>query len=529
MNIRKLIKYKLIIIAFLLLVINNVSYAGHINADSMNYYFQQSYRYYSHDSNDYALKAIQKTIYYADTLKNKDVLGKIFGLQGYILLSQGVSSRALASFGKSKNLGIEINESELILAGYHGLGRTYIVINDFDNAKKNLEMGLIYARKSKKIGAEAVMYNALGMLEDSKKNYSGAISNFKQFLRIAKYRVDTVSMIYAYVNLSEIYLSKNDFDSSYYYIRFAEELNSYKNDAQATASIYGNYGNIAFKRHNYKKSIDYLNSSMKICFDNNFSEFITSNYYSLIENYKAIHNLDKAIEMYNDLDHYKDSIHEINDKRKYAAIHSQIMLKEKEAQAKFWEQRYKNRNIILILSVALTFVVVVLLIILFRIYRNNKTKYKHDRKNFSDTIDEKNRELVTRIISEKQHDSFLELINESINEISDRNSIEDVKQSLQALKSKIAVKGQITDNWEGFKIQFQKVHPDFFNSLLKIQANLTQNELRMCAYIKMNMSTKEIANILNISDRSIQTSRYRLKKKLNLSQEIDLTTYIQAI
>ena len=51
----------------------------------------------------------------------------------------------------------------------------------------------------------------------------------------------------------------------------------------------------------------------------------------------------------------------------------------------------------------------------------------------------------------------------------------------------------------------------------------------MCAYIKMNMSTKEIANILNISDRSIQTSRYRLKKKLNLDPKIDLTTYIQAI
>jgi len=529
MYFRKKFNFSTIILTLLVLVGSKVSYAEHINADSMKYYYKLSYRYYTHDSNEYSMKAIQKTIYYSDTIVDKAVLGKMYGLQGYIFLSQGVISRSLTSFAKSKNLGIEVDNDELILAGYHGMGRTYIVINEFDKAKENLEMGLVYAKKTKRLGAEAVMYNALGMLEDSKGNYKNAISNFKHFLKIASFRNDTVSMIYAYVNLGEIYFNKNDYDSSTYYIQFAEKLNSIKNDPQATASIYGNYGNLAFKRHNYQKSIDYLNSSMKISFDNDFSEFITKNYYSLIDNYKAIHDFGKAMEIYNELDHYKDSIHEINDKRKYAAIHSQIVLKEKEAQAKFWKQRYRNRNIILLLSIALTIVVVVLLAILFRIYRSDKTRFLLDRKSFSDTIDEKNRELVTSIISEKQNDNFMELINESLNEISDRKSIDDVKQSLQDLKRKIALKGQITNNWEGFKIQFQKVHPEFFNLLLKVQANLTQNELRMCAYIKMNMTTKEIANILNISDRSIQTSRYRLKKKLNLNSEIDLTTYLQAI
>jgi len=529
MHFRKQFKFSTIILTLLILVGSKVSYAEHINADSMKYYYKLSYRYYTHDSNEYSMKAIQKTIYYSDTIVDKAVLGKMYGLQGYIFLSQGVISRSLTSFAKSKNIGIEVDNDELILAGYHGMGRTYIAINDFDNAQKNLEMGLVYAKKTKMIGAEAVMYNALGMLEDSKEDYTASIYNFTQFLNIAISREDTVSMIYAYVNLGEVYLIIDSFDSAYYYINLADKLNNYKKNVQAAASIYGNYGNLAFKRQNYQKSIDYLNSSMKICFDNNFSEFITENYYTLIENYKAINNFGKAIDVYNQMDHYKDSIHEINDKRKYAAIHSQIVLKEKEAQAKFWEQRYRNRNIILLLSIALTLVVVILLAILFRIYKSDKTRFKIDRKSFSDTIDEKNRELVTSIISKKQNDSFMELINESLNEISDRKSIDDVKQSLQDLKRKITLKGQITNNWEGFKIQFQKVHPEFFNLLLKVQSNLTQNELRMCAYIKMNMSTKEIANILNISDRSIQTSRYRLKKKLNLNPEIDLTTYIQAI
>jgi len=524
----KLMAYKILLTTILVLV-SIISYANHSNADSLSYYNNLAYRYYSNDSSDNAIIAIHKALYYSDTTNNKKRMGHLYGLKGYILLSQGAAARALRSFAKTKNIGIEINNNSLIVAGYHGLGKTYIAIKEYDKAKKDLELGLKYASENNFIGAEAIFYNALGILEDSRGNTAKAISNFEEFLRISKERDDTLSEIYAYVNLGEIYLIIDLLDSAHHYIQLADNLNKYVQNNQAKASIFGNYGGLAYKKQNYEKSIALINKSLKISFDNNFSEFITDNYYSLIENYKALHNIDKAMEIYDSLDHYKDSIHNINDARKYAAIHSQNSIDEKEAQAKLWEQRFKNRNIILILSIALTVVFIVLLIILYKVYNSNRIQFRNDRKNFSDTIDEKNRELVTRIITESQHSSFMESINQSINEISKHKSIDEVKNSLHSLKSNIAVKEQINNNWDSFKIQFKQVHPNFFNSLVQKQANLTQNELRMCAYIKMNMSTKEIANILNISDRSIQTNRYRLKKKLNLSPQTDLITYIQAI
>ncbi len=527
-------KYKFYTILTALLItlttaIHTPSYAKENASDSLSYYFSMAFNYYRNDSNKKASIAIQKALKYSGENNKSLEIGKLHSLKGYILLSRGATPDALESFSKAKSIGIEINNPELIIAGYHGMGRTYIVLEDLEKAKENLELGLESAKKNKLLLAKAVLYNAIGILEISRNNFIPALYNFNEYLKISISNSDSLSMVYANVNIGEAYLKMDITDSAFIYINRANNLNKSVNNAQATASIYSNYGSLAYKNKDYKKSIELINRSLTVSFDNNFSEFIIDNYYMLIDDYKALHNVEKAVYVFNKLDHYKDSIHKINDAKKYAAIHSQSILKEKEAQAKFWEQKYKNRNIILFLSSALIVVLVVLFVILFKVSNSNKTKYKDDTQSLSEIIDEKNRELVTRIISEKEHTGFVELINKSLSSISDKTSIEDVKKDLQSLKREITIKEQITSNWDSFKIQFQKVHPNFFNSLLEKEPKLTQNELRMCAYIKMNMSTKEIANILNISDRSIQTSRYRLKKKLSLTPNTDLIAYIQAI
>ena len=527
-------KYKLytiitVLIIALTTIIHTPSFAKENASDSLSYYFSMALNYYRNDSNKKASIAIQKAIKYSGENNKSLKIGKLHSLKGYILLSRGATPDALESFSKAKSIGIEINNPELIIAGYHGLGRTYIVLEDIEKAKENLELGLASAKKNKLILAKAVLYNAIGILEISRNNFIPALYNFNEYLKISISNSDSLSMVYAYVNIGEAYLKMDIIDSALIYINKANILNKSLNNAQATASIYGNYGSLAYKNKEYKKSIELINKSLTISFDNNFSEFIIDNYYMLIDDYKALHNVEKAISVFAKLDHYKDSIHQINDEKKYTAIHSQSILKEKEAHAKFWKQKYKNRNIILFLSSALIVVLIVLFIILFKVYNSNKIKYKDETQNLSEIIDEKNRELVTRIISEREHTDFVEIINKSLSNIGEKTSIDDVKKDLQSLKKDITIKEQITNNWDSFKIQFQKVHPNFFNSLLEKEPNLTQNELRMCAYIKMNMSTKEIANILNISDRSIQTSRYRLKKKLSLTPNTDLIAYIQAV
>ncbi|MBE0661105.1 MAG: tetratricopeptide repeat protein [Bacteroidales bacterium] len=74
----------------------------------------------------------------------------------------------------------------------------------------------------------------------------------------------------------------------------------------------------------------------------------------------------------------------------------------------------------------------------------------------------------------------------------------------------------LSDQWEEFKIHFESIHKSFFENLRKMNGCLTQNDMQMCAYIKLNLSTKEISRLMNITPESVNTHRYRLRKKLRL-------------
>ncbi len=83
-------------------------------------------------------------------------------------------------------------------------------------------------------------------------------------------------------------------------------------------------------------------------------------------------------------------------------------------------------------------------------------------------------------------------------------------------------------DWEVFEESFNRVHDDFFKRLMHDFPDLTPGDLRLAAYLKMNLSSKEIAPLLNISVRGVENKRYRLRKKLELPEEANLTEYIMA-
>ena len=102
------------------------------------------------------------------------------------------------------------------------------------------------------------------------------------------------------------------------------------------------------------------------------------------------------------------------------------------------------------------------------------------------------------------------------------NSPYSFKKLLKKLDNSIVLK----DEWEVFENNFSQVHDEFFERLKAQHPKLTPKDLKICAYIKMNLSSKEIAPLMNISARGVETHRYRLKKKLNLENDISVTDYL---
>ncbi len=123
----------------------------------------------------------------------------------------------------------------------------------------------------------------------------------------------------------------------------------------------------------------------------------------------------------------------------------------------------------------------------------------------------------------KKNESLQELKKELMIHKSGFDNHFSFKKLLSKIDSSISQK----DEWNVFEYNFNQVHEEFFNQLKKEFPELTHKDLKICAYIKMNLTTKEIAPLLNISTRGVETHRYRLKRKLNLENDNSLTTFLR--
>ena len=107
----------------------------------------------------------------------------------------------------------------------------------------------------------------------------------------------------------------------------------------------------------------------------------------------------------------------------------------------------------------------------------------------------------------------------------DEPSITKLKQLNAAIKSKL----DLSDDWDQIKVHFEKVHPEFFIRIKDDYPDLTVNDLKLCAYSKLKFSNKEIGRLLNINTSSVQVSRYRLKRKMNLPEEINFDDFVHGL
>lgn len=113
-------------------------------------------------------------------------------------------------------------------------------------------------------------------------------------------------------------------------------------------------------------------------------------------------------------------------------------------------------------------------------------------------------------------------LKKALKKIKDPTALVQVRQLMKTLDSEF----NSDQDWEQFELHFDQVHENFLKRLRSSYPQLTPKDLRMCAYLRMNLSTKEIAPLMNISVRGVEISRYRLRKKFDLSREDNLIDFL---
>jgi DNA-binding CsgD family transcriptional regulator len=128
-----------------------------------------------------------------------------------------------------------------------------------------------------------------------------------------------------------------------------------------------------------------------------------------------------------------------------------------------------------------------------------------------------------------QKSEMLLTIKDKLKRISQISNDPKIKPEITELIKNIEKDTLIDKDWEKFEIYFNNIHDRFTQILKENFPILTANDIKMCAYLRMNLSTKEIASILNISVRGVEISRYRLRKKMSLENGVNLTEYLSKL
>jgi DNA-binding CsgD family transcriptional regulator len=139
-------------------------------------------------------------------------------------------------------------------------------------------------------------------------------------------------------------------------------------------------------------------------------------------------------------------------------------------------------------------------------------------------LDFKNKELTTNVMYLLKKNEFISAISDKL-----KNTNQGQKTDNETVINNVISeldKSITQDTWTEFEVRFQEVHVDFYNSLSRQFPGLTPNELRLCAFLRLNMTSKEISAITYQSAESLKAARYRLRKKLGLDRDENLIAYL---
>jgi ligand-binding sensor domain-containing protein/DNA-binding CsgD family transcriptional regulator len=157
---------------------------------------------------------------------------------------------------------------------------------------------------------------------------------------------------------------------------------------------------------------------------------------------------------------------------------------------------------------------------------NEQQLMKLRNEQLSMDVSEKSKELAISTMSLIKKDELLTLIKEDLKKSSDDASTRSIKSIINNTINKNV---SVDNAWSVFKEAFDSADKDFLKKVKQAHPALTPNDLRLCAYLRLNLSSKEIAPLLNISVRSVEIKRYRLRKKMDLPHEMGLVEYILSI
>lgn len=363
---------------------------------------------------------------------------------------------------------------------------------------------------------------ALQSLEEHEK----AINIYKEGITTAKSNKYKGREAVIWSNMGNSYYELKDYTNAKKCFWTAIGLYKSLDNSLEMSSTFTNLGKLYNKTKQLDSALLYLNKSIKIADSTNFLKVSTNARLHRSKTFKKLRNYERAMQDYELYSKLKDSMFNETKSKQIEELHTIYDTEKKEQQIKIQKNEIallsatneKNNLKLMLLALGL----VLALVAAYALYLRNKSNALAKEKAESD-LAFKTKELTTQALHLAKKNEVLNDLKQKAKAFkADANADPGYQMLIQTINFDL----QDDNNWEKFARYFEQVHTDF-NTKAQLQfPNITKNDLRLMALMKMNLSSKEIANILNISPDSIKKARHRLRKKMGLDPHESLEAIV---
>lgn len=468
-----------------------------------------------------AVSYIEEALQVAEKIEDFQGLAESYINYGKMLFGVDNTIKSAEYYFNALSIGEETGDEKVIATAKNYIATVYISLQDYNVAHEYLLDAIELNRKNSEENLLAANYNNIGMVYLARDNYSTALEYFFMSLDINQ-KLDNRDWISNnYGNIGTTYSKMNN-PKAVDYFNKRIELKQELEDETGIASGYEMLSGYYLGQKMWDDAIGPLNIALEISLEEKSWDLAASCLNMLSQVHRTLGDYQQAYETHVRYDAMVDSTKKDELTRIVASLELEHQYEKEQKKLEEIESQRRLRNYIIVSSLLAAMIILILLV------RNQKGKISRtqlEKKLLEEELEHKNRELTTNMLYLLRKNELIECISDKL--IGLRKNLK--KENQHVIQTVISDLRSNLDNnvWEEFEIRFKDVHGSFYDDLQRDFPDLTVGEKRLCAFLRLDMSTKEISAITGQSISSLEVARTRLRKKLHISNtQIGLSQFL---
>ena len=476
-----------------------------------------------------AIQTLQQVINTAQQMNDTLLLARAYSNLATASMRQGNTGIGLKYYFQSLDYNEKMHDTSGTILTLTNIASAQAQHKDRESAIQTINKALAMAEQVKDSSRISLCYTVMG-------NIYSRIDKRKALLCLQKVEAmkqshSTVQQIANWVNMGSIYIDIKEFEHAERYLFKALELAQHTEIKTSCASVYEKLSVLYLAVGDFQKASDYAQKTIDLATEIGQKVLLASAHKQMSDIFVAKDDYKQAFTHYVTHKELNDSVYSDKNLQKIAFLKNdyefsqeRAELKRKKAEIQLLADKQKQTiQFLLVIS----FLVIVIAIMLFRWGRLKKLMLSHQIESISSELDSNRKDIAVaqlKLVQNAERDAHTVKMLDTI-----VDSVQGVdRQNIRGLIGNYKHE-EISSNWDEFEALFTQLNAAFCDRLNKLYPNLTPNERRLCIFMKLSMTNKEISQITFQTEEALKKARLRLRRKLGIDRSVNLTSFIQGV